>query len=100
MSQVGSADVHPLKPSLVEWKPTRELSGKEVWLHLETFLGGMETFGVDTAAYAELSLETFLGGMETDEIGGKRLLRRDLETFLGGMETCAQAGEDRRKVVP
>ena len=39
-------------------------------LHLETFLGGMETRKIGDIVVSLKSLETFLGGMETPQ-GGK-----------------------------
>ena len=38
----------PLKPSLVEWKPSEGGSRGEGDLPLETFLGGMETISIST----------------------------------------------------
>ena len=94
----------------MEWKPALLKTRRKTLLALETFLGGMETYGRLRNAHRCRALETFLGGMETSrlcpspcrlrralkpslvewkrESGGEWSNRaHGLETFLGGMET-------------
>ena len=47
----------------------------------------METATLDLAILAGLHLETFLGGMETPPSRAGASRTSSLETFLGGMET-------------
>ena len=49
----------------MEWKQIPNPDAVAETLHLETFLGGMETGVAGAVAAGDPLLETFLGGMET-----------------------------------
>ena len=61
----GAATPCPLKPSLVEWKHPEWVEALMGFPRLETFLSGMETEYNPLPALSASSLETFLSGMET-----------------------------------
>ena len=87
--RVPGGGVHPLKPSLVEWKPQVLREAESDVASLETFLGGMETSCPEGIDRRRVRLETFLGGMETRPSGRACARSPGLETFLGGMETTS-----------
>ena len=82
-----------LKPSLVEWKlnaPARTINSM---IHLETFLGGMETLDLILLRGVEPPpLKPSLVEWKPGLFGDMWDNPKTLETFLGGMETMQVRG--------
>ena len=85
--EVFEAMAKALKPSLVEWKPTKSRRSPPLHQALETFLGGMETSIGSSGIVPPATLKPSLVEWKPRFFCGDIEELIHLETFLGGMET-------------